>query len=131
MKTSALRFMLGFIGVVQLVLGLVFLFIPAQFAALVHLSAVPVWVPWMFAMFSARAFGFAYGMFVAMREPEANRTWISAMILVQAVDWLVTIYFLVQGAVTLPQVSTASFLPIIFIAVLVARFPRRNIQVAA
>src|SRR3982751_631315 len=92
MRASALRYTLGFIGVVQLILGLVFLFIPGQFASLVGLTVVPSWVPWMFAMFSARAFGFAYGMFVAMREPKAHRTWISAMILVQAVDWIVTIY---------------------------------------
>ncbi|MBA3871192.1 MAG: hypothetical protein H0X30_18775 [Anaerolineae bacterium] len=131
MRGSVLRYTLGFIGVVQLILGLVFLFIPAQFAALVGLSVVPAWVPWMFAMFSARAFGFAYGMFVAMREPEAHRTWIVSMIIVQAVDWIVTVHFLLQGVVTLPQVSTASFLPIIFIGVLVARFPRRNAQTLA
>ena len=128
MKISVLRITLGAIGVVQLLLGLVFLFIPSQFAAMVHLAAVPGWVPWMFAMFSARAFGFAYGMFLAMREPETHRAWIGAMILVQAVDWIVTVYFLLQGVVTLPQVSTASFLPIIFISVLVTRFPRRAAQ---
>jgi hypothetical protein len=131
MKASALRITLGFIGVVQFILGVVFLFIPTQFASLVHLATVPAWVPWMFAMFSARAFGFAYGMFIAMREPKAHRTWIVAMILVQAVDWIVTLYFLLQGAVTLPQVSTASFLPIIFIGVLVMRFPRENVKVTA
>jgi len=131
MKVSVLRVTLGAIGAVQLILGLVFLFIPAQFASIVHLAAVPGWVPWMFAMFSARAFGFAYGMFLAMRQPEAHRAWIVSMILVQAVDWIVTVYFLLQGAVTLPQVSTASFLPIIFIGVLVARFPHADSQTLA
>ena len=130
MKASGLRITLGFIGVVQLILGLVFLFIPTQFASFVHLAAVPGWVPWMFAMFSARAIGFAYGMFIAMRQPEAHRTWISAMIVVQAIDWIVTVYFLLQGVVTLPQVSTASFLPVIFIAVLVTRYPRPNTATA-
>jgi hypothetical protein len=124
MKVSALRITLGAIGVVQFVLGIIFLFLPAQFAKLVGLTTVPEWVYWMFAMFSARAFGFAYGMFVAMRQPEEHRAWIRAMIIVQAIDWLATLYFLLRGAVSLVQVSTASFLPIIFIVVLLTRFPR-------
>ena len=77
-------------------------------------------------MFGARALGFAYGMFLALRQPEQHRDWIGAMIAVQAIDWLATIYFVLQGTVTLPQVSGASFLPIIFIVVLVTRYPRQK-----
>ena len=124
MKASALQITLGTIGVVQVILGLVFLLLPTQFAALLGLAVVPGWALWMFTMFSARAFGFAYGMFVAMRQPALHRSWIIAMIAVQAVDWLGTAYYLLQGAVSLPQASTASFLPIIFIAVLISRLPR-------
>ncbi len=131
MNRSALRITLGAIGVVQLILGVVFLFLPAQFASVLGLAVTPGWVPWMFAMFGARALGFAYGMFLAMRQPEAYRDWIRAMIAIQVIDWVATIYFVLQGAVTLPQVSGASFLPIIFILVMVTRFPRPNAKAAA
>src|SRR5215813_6525673 len=126
MNRSALRITLGAIGVVQLILGVVFLLLPGQFASVLGLAVTPGWVPWMFAMFGARAFGFAYGMFLAMRQPEANQDWIRAMIAIQVIDWVATIYFVLQGAVTLPQVSGASFLPMIFIVVLIARYPRQK-----
>ena len=131
MKVSVLQIMLGAIGVVQVILGIIFLFAPAQFATVLGLAVIPAWVPWMFAMFGARALGFAYGMFLAMRRPEENRAWIGAMIAVQAIDWIATIYFVLQGVVTLPQVSGAAFLPIIFIIVLVTRYPRQNTTISA
>lgn len=131
MRLSALRITLGAIGLVQLILGIVFLFAPTQFASVLNLAVVPAWVPWMFAMFSARAIGFAYGMFIAMRQPEEHLPWIKAMIAVQAIDWIATVYFVLQGDVTLSQVSSASFLPIIFIFVLITRFPRQKAKVAA
>jgi len=125
-QSRVLRYMLGFIGVVQLFLGLVFIFLPMQFASLVGLSSTPPWALWMFAMFGARALGFAYGMFVAMRDPARHSAWIRAMIVVQAIDWIDTMYFLMNGSVTLMQVTTAAFLPIIFIAVLVGMYPRNR-----
>ncbi len=130
MKISALRLMLGTIGIVQLILGIVFLLVPTQFAALLGLAVVPAWALWMFTMFSARAFGFAYGMFVAVRQPEVHGTWIVAMIAVQAVDWLGTMYYLLRGELSLPQVSTAAFLPVIFIIVVLSRLPRLKTTVA-
>jgi hypothetical protein len=126
MKASILRITLGAIGIVQLILGIVFIFAPAQFATVLGLATTPTWVPWMFAMFGARALGFAYGMFLALRNPQDHRDWIGAMIAVQVIDWIATIYFLLQGVVSLPQVSGASFLPIIFLIVLITRYPRRK-----
>lgn len=121
-----LRYMLGFIGIVQIVFGLLFIFVPNTFAGLVGLEAAPPWAHWMFIMFGARALGFAYGMFVAMRDPAQHRAWITAMIGVQAVDWVGTALFLLNGSLTLMQASTATVLPILFIAALVTRYPRQS-----
>ena len=126
-----LRGMLIFIGIVQLFFGIIFMLIPAQFAGLVGLETAPLWVNWLFVMMSARFFGFAYGMFIASRQPYQHRHWIIGMVGVQALDWIGTIYYLFNGAVTLAQVSTASFLPLIFIAVLLYRFPGRASETIA
>ena len=126
MTRRPLQITLVFIGVVQMVLGLAFALVPTQFSAMLGLAAAPTWVYWMFAMFSARAFGFAYGMFLAARDPIKHVAWIRAMIGVQAIDWLATTYYVLTGAVTLAQVTTASFLPIIFIALLVGFYPRQQ-----
>ena len=125
MTRRPLQITLAFIGVVQVVLGVVFVLAPAQFGAMLGLAAAPTWVYWMFGMFSARALGFAYGMFLAARDPARHIHWIQAMIGVQLIDWLATMYFVLTGAVTLAQVSTASFLPLIFIAMLVICYPRQ------
>ena len=127
MKRSALRLTLGVMGIVQVILGMVFLFLPVQFASVLGFADFPAWIAWPFAMFGARALGFAYGMFLAMRQPEKHRAWIGSMIVVQAIDWLATGYFLLRGAVTLPQVSAgALILPIISIVLLWLCFPRAN-----
>lgn len=123
-SSSLLRLTLGGIGIVQLILGLVFIFAPGQFAALVGLKEAPPWAYWLFTMFGARALGFAYGMFLAMRDPQRYIVWIRAMIGIQAIDWISTIYFVATGGVTWLQVSTAAFLPLIFIVVLTLRYPR-------
>ncbi|MGO9672763.1 MAG: hypothetical protein ACLPSF_01080 [Methylocella sp.] len=80
----------------------------------------------MFAMLGARALGFAYGMIVALRDIRRNASWLAAMIIVQALDWIATILAVLAGKVTLLQVSTASFLPLLFIAALAAELLRQR-----
>ncbi len=105
------------IGIVQLVLGVMFL-VPGLFASAVGLEEAPGWVDWLFAMLAARALGFAYGMFLAARNPRRHLAWIRAMIGIQAIDWVATITYLITGAVTFAQVTTAAFLPLVFIVIL-------------
>jgi hypothetical protein len=127
-RQLVLRITLGVIALVQLILGMVFILLPAPFAALNGLATAPAWVHWLLAMFGARALGFAYGMVLALRDPQRHSSWIRAMIGVQAIDWIATIYFVLDGAVTLAQVSTAAFLPVLFIAILTIGYPRRQIE---
>ena len=129
-NSNLLRYMLGFIGVLQIFFGILFTFLPNTFAGFVGLEAAPPWALWMFTMFGARAFGFAYGMFLALRDPVRHTSWIVAMIGVQAIDWLGTMVYLLNGSLTLTQVSTAAVLPILFIGTLVMRFPRQRVAAA-
>ncbi len=107
------------IAVVQFVLGTAFLIAPERASHTLGLSVAPGWTNWLFGMMAARFLGFGYGMVAAARDPQRARPWIKAMIGIQALDWLVTLKYLFAGAVTLAQVSTASFLPVLFVAVLV------------
>jgi len=118
-----LKVTLRVIGVIQLLLG-VLLLVPGLFASVAGLEAAPEWVNWMFAMFAARSIGFGYGMFVAASNPVRNLSWIKAMIGIQAIDWVATIAYLVTGTVTISQVTTAAFLPLLFIVVLGRTAPR-------
>jgi hypothetical protein len=111
-----LNLTLWFIAIIQFTLGVAFLAIPEQAAQTLGLSAAPGWANWLFGMMAARFLGFGYGMVMAVRQPEQARPWLTAMIAIQAMDWLVTLKYLYIGAVTLAQVSTASFLPVLFVA---------------
>jgi len=117
------------IGIVQLVLGVMFL-VPGLFASAVGLEEAPGWVNWLFAMFGARALGFAYGMFLAARNPGRHLAWVRAMIGLQSIDWIATIAYLTTGAVTIAQVTTAAFLPVVFIVILSRYSPGPEVPVA-
>ena len=119
-----LRATLWVIAVIQFVLGTAFLAAPEQMANMLGLSVAPGWANWLFGMMAARFLGFGYGMVVAARNPDKARPWIKAMIAIQAIDWLVTLKYLSAGAVTLAQVSTASFLPVVFVVVLIIGLAR-------
>lgn len=123
-NAKLLSLTLWFIAIVQCLLGVAFLVAPGQTSQLFGLSGAPGWTHWLFGMMAARFLGFGYGMALAARNPLANLPWIKAMIAIQAIDWIVTLYYLTAGAVTLAQVTTASFLPVIFVILLLVSYPK-------
>ena len=122
----ALRVTLIIVGGFQVVLGALFLAAPGAAAAAFGLRpAAPAWANWLFAMMAARFLGYAYGMFAAARSPRVHAGWIDTMIVIQAVDWAATLVYLNSGDLTLRQVSTAAFAPVLFIGALLWFHPRR------
>lgn len=122
---------LWFVAVVQFVLGAAFLAAPEQAVHALGLSPAPGWANWLFGMMAARFLGFAFGMAVAARNPVRARSWIVAMIGIQTIDWIVTLKYLALGGVTLTQVSTASFLPVLFVIGLAVAMPRPVVATGA
>ena len=123
-KNSILKFTLYFIGVVQIGLGLTFLLTPKMYPQMVNLTQAPDWVSWMLVFTSARMIGFGIGMFIAAQDPIRHKLWIQIMIGLQTMDWVGTVFYIFSGVVTIVQVSTASFLPIIFLVLLAYSYPR-------
>ncbi|MDJ0344903.1 hypothetical protein QMK19_30370 [Streptomyces sp. H10-C2] len=122
----ALRVTLVTVGVFQLALGALFLVAPGASAEVLGLRpAAPAWANWLFAMMAARFLGYAYGMFAAARAPRERVGWIDTMIVVQAIDWTATLAYLAASELTLRQVSTAAFAPVLFIGALLWFHPRR------
>jgi hypothetical protein len=125
------RCTLRFIALVQTVLGTAFLLAPQATAAQLGLAPAPGWTDWLFGMMAARFLAFGWGMWRAAAAPQANLPWVQAMLGIQAIDWLATLLHLWRGDVTLAQVSTASFLPVVFIALLWWSWPRPAVPAAA
>jgi len=124
--TTPLRVTLYAVAAVQAVLGVGFLVSPAGLTGLLGLPAAPGWTGWLFGQLGARFLGYAVGMAVAARDPERHRLWIDTMIGIQVIDWVVTVAHLLGGDVRLAQVTTAPFLPVLFVAGLAAWRPRRS-----
>ena len=121
-----LRITLVVVAAFQLALGLLFLCAPSTAPDALGLTpAAPAWAQWLFAMMAARFLGYAYGMLMAARDPLRSTSWINTMIGIQAVDWVATLVYLAGGALTLAQVTTAAFMPALFIAALLWWHPRR------
>lgn len=121
-----LRFMLRFVGVVQLFFGALFTCWPTGAATIFGLSpAAPDWANWLLIMLGARFLGYGIGTLAAAREPAANLSWINTMIAVQVIDWLATLGYLIAGSVTLRNVGPAAVLPVVFVTGLVYWHPRR------
>jgi hypothetical protein len=121
-----LSFTLWFIAIIQLVLGAGFLVAPDGMASVLGLAAAPGWANWMFGMMAARFLGYGWGMLMAARDPAGSLPWLRSMVAIQLVDWGVTVKYLLSGAVTLAQVNTASFLPLVFVALLWWAWPRAS-----
>jgi hypothetical protein len=120
-----LRITLVVIGIVQVFFGLPFVVAPGLYNLVLHLPTAPAWTNWFFVMSGARFLAMAYGMFLAARDPVKHVGWINAMIAVQALDWLGTMYAIRTGAISFAQATDAPFLPLIFIAALVIWYPRK------
>lgn len=121
-----LRNTLVIIGIVQFFFGLPFIFAPKLFSGLLGLPDAPAWANWLLIMNGARFLGMGYGMLLSARDPIKHVGWINAMIVVQALDWLGTVYAITTGGITLLQATSAPYLPIIFIVALIAWHPRNS-----
>lgn len=122
---------LRFIGVIQFALGAGFALAPEFTAGYLGLSPAPGWANWLLGIMAARFLAFGYGMWWAARNLAQARVWIGSMVFIQAVDWIVTLKYLYLGAVTVAQVSTAAYLPVVFMVVLWLGRPRQGVAQAA
>ncbi len=115
---ARVRFTCRFIAVVQFGFGAVFLFAPAATARLFGFPPAPGWSDWLLGMMAARFIGYGFGLLLAARNPYEHRAWIQTMIFVQAIDWILTVFHLSKGDITLMQVPTAVIFPLLWLALL-------------
>ncbi|MCB2177663.1 MAG: hypothetical protein KQH57_17785 [Actinomycetales bacterium] len=128
-RNRALRAVVRVVAAFQLVLGAAFLVAPGATASALGLAPAPGWTNWLFAMMAARFLGYGVGMLAVARDPGRHRLWLDTMIGIQVVDWVATAGHLAARDVTFAQVSTAAFLPVVFVAAMLAlrlRLPREG-----
>ena len=119
-----LKVLLRVIGVVQLVLGLVYLFIPMQFLGMMGHSIPQADIAYPLGMLAARFLAYGVGMLFIAREPEKQLFWINNMILIQAVDLAVGVFYTVTGIVGLSHSAFPMFNATLFILLLTLWRPK-------
>jgi hypothetical protein len=88
------------IGVVQLVLGALYLIAPLWFLTLMGHSS-PADIAYPLGMLAARFIAYGIGMFVIASDPQKYRFWVLNMILIQLIDLGVGVFYTFTGVITL------------------------------
>jgi hypothetical protein len=114
------------IGIVQFILGAGILFIPRLFFKAMGFTEPSPDNIYMFGMLAARFIAYGAGMLYIARDPMANRFWILTMILIQAIDLGVGLFYTLTGAVSISSSGLAMFNATVFIILLSIWFPRKK-----
>lgn len=96
-----LKVLLVAVGVVQLVLGVAYLFVPHALLAWMGHSLPAADINYPFGMLAARFLAYGLGMLVIARAPVHHEFWIRNMVLIQLIDLAVGVYYTLVGTVTL------------------------------
>ena len=112
------------IGIVQLLLGFGILLAPTSFVVWMGLSRTPADANYLFGMLAARFIAYGIGMFVIAQKPTAHVFWIKNMILIQAIDLAVGLFYTINGVLPLSVSAFPMFNATLFIALLMRWRPR-------
>ena len=125
-----LQGLLILIGIVQLVLGALFLFAPQWIMGMMGLTVPPADSGYMFGMLAARFIAFGLGMFWCARAPEENVFWINNMILIQIIDLAAGIYYTATGVIAISSSAFPMFNATLFIILLTMWRPKTETSLA-
>jgi hypothetical protein len=81
----------------RVVLGLLYLFVPLPFLVVLGHSIPPADLAYPLGMLAARFLAYGAGMFFIARAPEQQQFWITNMILIQALDIAVGVFYLYRN----------------------------------
>ena len=119
-----LKILLRLIGVVQIVLGIFYLFAPLTFLAMQGLSSPQADMGYPLGMLAARFIAYGIGMFVIANAPEQNHFWVNNMILIQALDLAAGIFYTATGVVSFTHSVFPMFNASLFIILLTLWRPK-------
>ena len=112
-----LKALLIVVGVVQLVLGLAYLFAPHELLRWMGHSIPSDDINYPLGMLAARFIAYGLGMFVIARAPNRHVFWIQNMVLIQVIDLAVGLFYTFVGTIPL-KLSAFPMFNAVLIAVL-------------
>jgi hypothetical protein len=110
-----LKVLLVIVGVVQIVLGMLYLIFPHEFLRSMGHTVPMDDINYPLGMLAARFLAYGVGLFVIVKAPSEHRFWILNMVFIQLIDLAVGIFYTLNGTISL----TLSGFPM-FNAILIA-----------
>ena len=96
-----LKVLLISVGIVQLVLGLAYLFMPHELLRWMGHSIPPTDLKYPLGMLAARFLAYGLGMLVIARAPAQHQFWIKNMVFIQVIDLAVGLFYTFSGTIGL------------------------------
>jgi len=96
-----LTWLLRIIGSLQLLLGLLYMFVPERLLSFMGHSTPPADLDYPLAMLAARFIGYGLAFWVISHRPAQYRLWINNMILIQGIDLAAGLFYTLTGTVKL------------------------------
>ena len=96
-----LKIMLMFVGVVQIILGVLYLVAPQLLLQWMGHSHPAADIQYPLGMLAARFLAYGVGMFVIARQPLQHKFWILNMIVIQLIDLAVGVIYTMNGSISL------------------------------
>ncbi len=121
-----LKVLLWIVGVVQIVLGVFYLFFPHFLLRSMGHSLPAADLNYPLGMLAARFLAYGIGMFVISQNPPAHRFWINNMVFIQIVDLAVGLYYTFNGTLSLTLSGFPMFNAILIASLLWLWRPRES-----
>ncbi len=115
-----LKFAPYLIGISQLILGALYLFMPLGFLAMQGHSPVEADIGYPLSMLAARFIVYGVGMFYIARAPLQNMFWLYGMVAIQALDLAGGLYYTSTGVIEIANSGVAMFNATFFIVIMLA-----------
>lgn len=104
-----LQIVLRIVGIIQIVLGLLYLLIPLPLLGMLgHAGAQPD-LAYPLGMLASRFLAYGIGMFYIARDPAKNLFWINNMIFIQAIDLAVGVFYTATGVIPIQDSAFPMF----------------------
>lgn len=125
------KILLWIIGISQLVLGGLTLFMPSTFFVMMGLSAPHADNQYMLGMLGARFIAYGIGMITLARQDSASLFWVRNMMLIQVIDFAVGAFYISTGTIDISVAAFPMFNAAIFTLLLGLWFRPNNQKIQA
>jgi hypothetical protein len=106
---TKITWLLRIVGVIQLLLGILYLFAPPYLLSSMGHSAVAPDINYPFAMLASRFIAFGLAFLYIATNPVQHKLWMLVMVIIQIIDLLAGIFYTATGVVSLELSAFAMF----------------------